>query len=94
MRLDRQNWQLLITRLQESQTDFAQEMIKNATKGLHGLRPADLLLQMARHLAGVLKCTEVVMVSNQHRVALNPVRRLKIKFDADKFWIEKSASKS
>lgn len=94
LRVDRRNWQLLITRLQGSQTGSAQEMIRNATKALHGLRPADLLLQMARHLAGFLKCTEVAMVSNQHRVALNPVRRRQIKFDGDKFWMEKGARKN
>lgn len=94
LREHQRNRQLLITRLQGSQTGSAQEMIKNATKGLHGLRPADLLLQIARHLAGVLKCTEVAMVSNQHRVALNPVRRLRIKFDADRCWMEKGATKS
>lgn len=83
---------LMITRLQGSQTNSAQEFIRNVTKALHGLRPVDLLFQAARHTAGILECHAVAMVSNHHRVALNPIRRLRIKFDADKFWLEKGAT--
>lgn len=84
--------QLLVTRLQGSQNSSAQELIRNATKALHGLRPADFLLQMARNLASKLGCSDVVLVSNRQRVALNPLRRFRIKLDLDKFWLERGAS--
>ena len=83
--------ELLVTRLQGSQDPSATDWIRSATKALHGLRPADLLVQLAQHLAQILGCHRVLLVSNEQRVALNPARRMRIKSDLDRLWRERGA---
>jgi len=83
--------QLLVTRFHGSRAQAAPEWIRQATKAMHGLRPADLLVQAAQHLAQRLGCTQVGLVSNKQRVALNPKRRLRIKVDLEKLWKERGA---
>lgn len=46
--------QLLVIRFQGSQAELAPERIRLATKALQGLRPDDLLVQVAQHLAQIL----------------------------------------
>lgn len=84
-------YQLLVTRFQGSRAASAPEWVRRATKLLHGLRPADLLVQVAQHLARQLGCQQVSLVSNKERVALNPKRRLRIKVDLEKLWKERGA---
>jgi len=83
--------QMLVTRLQGAHGPTASDRIRTATKALHGLRPVDLLVQVAQHLARLLQCREVHLVSNRQRVALNPLRRMRIKVDLDKLWQERGA---
>ena len=83
--------QMLVTRLQGAHGPTASDRIRTSTKALHGLRPADLLVQVAQHLARLLHCREVRLVSNRQRVALNPLRRMRIKVDLDKLWQERGA---
>jgi uncharacterized protein len=77
---------LLVTRLQGSRDDDAKDLIRQATKGFHGYRPSVLLLQAVRQLANDCGCHRVLLVSNRQRVALNPVRRMKIKVDLEGLW--------
>ena len=84
--------QLLVTRLQGSKDAQARERIRQATKGLHGCRPSVLLLQLARHFAGRVGCASVRLVSNRQRVALNPMRRLRLKTDLESLWLELGAT--
>lgn len=86
--------QLLVTRFQGSSSEAAPALIRQATKALHGLRPADLLIQLAQHLGHILGCEAVTLVSNRHRVSLNPRRRRRIKVDLDKIWLERGAQKT
>jgi uncharacterized protein VirK/YbjX len=83
--------QLLVTRFHGSRAQAAPEWIRQATKAMHGLRPADLLVQAAQHLAQRLGCAQVGLVSNKQRVALNPKRRMRIKVDLEKLWKERGA---
>lgn len=78
--------QMLVTRLQGNGQAEARDWIREATKGLHGLRPAALLVQLARQLACSTHCDEVLLVSHRMRVALNPMRRLRIKTDLESLW--------
>jgi uncharacterized protein VirK/YbjX len=82
---------MLITRLQGSRDADAKDLIKQATKSFHGYRPSVLLLQAARQLANTFGCTRVLLVSNRQRVALNPVRRMKIKVDLEGLWLDLGA---
>ena len=77
---------LLVTRLQGSRDDDAKDLIRQATKSLHGYRPSVLLLQAVRQLAQACGCARVLLVANRQRVALNPVRRMKIKVDLESLW--------
>ncbi|PUE06671.1 hypothetical protein B9Z51_12000 [Limnohabitans sp. T6-5] len=77
---------MLITRLQSNNTDEAKDLIRTATKSFHGYRPSVLLLQAARQFAQLCGCQRVLLVPNRQRVALNPVRRLKIKTDLEGLW--------
>lgn len=83
--------EMVITRLQGTRAHDAREQIRAATKALHGLRPAALLVQAARQLALSAGCATVLLVSHQQRVALNPVRRRKIQTDLETLWLELGA---
>jgi len=77
---------MVITRLQGSRDEDAKDLIRQATKSFHGYRPSVLLLQAARQLAHTCGCARVLLVANRQRVALNPVRRMKIKVDLEGLW--------
>jgi uncharacterized protein VirK/YbjX len=81
-----QSCDMLVTRLQGSRDDDAKDLIRQATKSFHGYRPSVLLLQAARQLAHDCGCARVLLVANRQRVALNPVRRMKIKVDLEGLW--------
>lgn len=86
-----ESFDLIITRLHGNRDPDAREVIRQATKAFYGLRPGVFITHAARHLANVLGCQRVLMVSNRQRVALNPVRRRQIKTDLDSFWRELGA---
>ena len=81
-----QQCDMLVTRLQGSRDDDAKDLIRQATKSFHGYRPSVLLLQAVRQLARDCGCQRVLLVANHQRVALNPVRRMKIKVDLEGLW--------
>lgn len=83
--------QLLVTRLQGPGDEHARERIRAATKGLYGLRPAALLVHVARQMALSVGCGEVLLVSHRLRVALNPVRRWKMPNNLEGLWNELGA---
>jgi uncharacterized protein VirK/YbjX len=83
---------MLVTRLQGSRDGEAKDLIRRATKSFHGYRPSVLLLQAARQLAHDFGCARVLLVSNRQRVALNPVRRMKIKVDLESLWRDLGAA--
>ena len=82
---------MLITRLQGSNQGASRDWIRQATKGMHGCRPTVMLEQLARQLAQTAGCQEVLLVSHRMRVALNPMRRLRIKTDLEALWTELGA---
>lgn len=86
--------QMVVTRLQGTGHPQARELVREATKGLHGLRPSVLMAQAARQMALSMGCNEVLLVSNRHRVALNPMRRWKMQSDLEGLWQELGAHHS
>ena len=83
---------MVITRLQATRAPEARDLIRVATKAVHGLRPAALLVQAARELACAAGCNTVLLVSHRQRVALNPMRRRKIQADLESLWLELGAT--
>lgn len=82
---------LKIAKVQGSSDTHARELIKSATKACFGARPQTLLLQVVQAFGDSAGCQEIVLVGNQNRVSLNPVRRRKISSNYDEIWLEHGA---
>lgn len=82
---------LVVGRLQGTSRDDAQQWVRQATTDLHALRPVNVMLHAARHVAFIWGCASVRMVSNKKRVALNLWRRWRITANYDKTWTEAGA---
>jgi len=83
---------LMVGRLQGSARDDSRELVREATRDLHSFRPANLLIHALRHIAHLLDCRSVLLVSNRHRIAINLWRRLHITADYDRMWTEAGAT--
>jgi uncharacterized protein VirK/YbjX len=67
------------------------ELIKAATRDLHGCRPKKLMVAVVRALGLHLGATRMVLVSNRNRVAVNRRRASRISADYDETWGEMGA---
>lgn len=83
---------LKIAKVQGSANAHAREAIKSATKACFGARPQTVLLQVAQAFGDVVGCQQIILIGNQNRVALNPMRRRKITSNYDTMWLEHGAS--
>jgi uncharacterized protein VirK/YbjX len=82
---------LKIAKVQGSADAHAREVIKSATKACFGARPQTVLLQVAQAFGEATQCLEIVLIGNQNRVSLNPMRRRKITSNYDAMWLEHGA---
>jgi len=82
---------LKISKIQGSSLDSAKDLIKELTKASYGARPQTLLLEAAKNFAFVIGCKAIILVGNNNRVALNPLRRRRISADYDGVWVEHGA---
>jgi len=82
---------LKVAKIQGSSLDSAKDLIKDLTKASYGARPQTLLLEAAKNFAFVIGCKAIVLVGNNNRVALNPLRRRRISADYDGVWVEHGA---
>ena len=62
------------------------ELIRAATRDLHGLRPKHLLVKLLRSLGDDVGCKQMQLVSNRNRVVLRAQRQGKVHADYDDFW--------
>jgi len=83
---------LKVAKIQGSSEQTTKEAIKSATKACFGARPQTVLLSVAQDFGAALSCQEIILIGNQNRVSLNPLRRRKIKSDYDAIWLEHGAS--
>ncbi|MBR6026824.1 MAG: DUF535 family protein, partial [Neisseriaceae bacterium] len=82
-----ENKQLLIASIQGSNLDNAPEEIKLATKQLHGIRPAFLLVHIFKMLCEIKQFQLLgIPKKNQAKYRFNDSSRLL--FDYDAFWVE------
>ena len=82
-----ENKQLLIASIQGSNLDNAPEHIKLATKQLHGIRPAFLLVHIFKMLCEIKQFQLLgIPKKNQAKYRFNDSSRLL--FDYDAFWVE------
>ena len=78
---------LLIASIQGPSSDNAQELVKQATKALHGMRPMFMLVNAFKILAEKWQC-ELVGIPHKAQGKYRLSARSKILFNYDEFWQE------
>ncbi|OOF84315.1 hypothetical protein BKG92_00120 [Rodentibacter ratti] len=78
---------LLIASMQGPYYENAQELIKKATKDLHGIRPMFMLMHVFRELAKHWQC-DLVGIPHKAQGKYRLSARSKIQFNYDEFWQE------
>lgn len=78
---------LLIASIQGPSSDNAQELVKQATKALHGMRPMFMLVNGFKMLAEKWRC-ELVGIPHKAQGKYRLSARSKILFNYDEFWQE------
>jgi uncharacterized protein len=79
--------------VQGGKAEGTMDAIRVATRELHGVRPKQLLVTLARQLAYSFGCSRMMMVSNANRVAQRSIRRGQVLADYDQFWLEMGAQR-
>jgi uncharacterized protein VirK/YbjX len=67
------------------------QLIKDATRELHGLRPKNLMLKLLSQFARDHGCATLRLVSNANRVVCSATRQGKVHADYDTLWQELGA---
>ena len=82
---------LAIGCLQGPTVPQGRQLVRTATRELHGLRPKALLVHLLVHLAHQQRCVGVRLVSNRNRVVLAALKKGKVHADYDALWLELQA---
>ncbi|MYN44009.1 DUF535 domain-containing protein [Pseudoduganella sp. FT93W] len=69
------------------------QLIKDATRELHGLRPKNLMVKLLSQIGHDYGCVEMRMVSNANRVVHSATRQGKVHADYDALWQELEAAR-
>jgi uncharacterized protein VirK/YbjX len=69
------------------------EVIKAATRELHGCRPKKLMVSVVRAIGEYLGCARILLVSNKNRITVNARRARRISSNYDETWEEMGALK-
>jgi uncharacterized protein VirK/YbjX len=67
------------------------QLIKDATRELHGLRPKNLMIKLLSQMAHDYGCTELRLVGNRNRAVCGATRQGKVHADYDALWQELGA---
>jgi uncharacterized protein VirK/YbjX len=67
------------------------QLIKDATRELHGLRPKNLMVKLLSQIAYDHDCTELRLVGNANRAVCGATRQGKVHADYDALWQELGA---
>ncbi|WP_343728815.1 VirK/YbjX family protein [Duganella sp.] len=67
------------------------QLIKDATRELHGLRPKNLMVKLLSQIAHDHGCVALRLVSNRNRVVCGATRQGKVHADYDGLWQELGA---
>lgn len=74
--------------LQGPKGDGAPDLIRAATRDLHGMRPKQLMVRLLDNTAHALGCTALRLVGNANRAAWRAQRQGRVHADYDAFWRE------
>lgn len=77
--------------LQGPKGEAATELIRASTRALHGLRPKNLLIGLARQIGHDMDCRHLHLVGNTNRVVHGAIRQGKVMADYDQAWVELGA---
>jgi uncharacterized protein VirK/YbjX len=67
------------------------QLIKDATRELHGLRPKNLMLKLLSQIAHDHECSALRLVGNANRAVCGATRQGKVHADYDALWLELGA---
>ena len=67
------------------------ELIRVATRDLHGLRPKNLMVRLVRQLGHDYGCQHLLLVGNDNRAVRQSVRKGLVLADYDALWLELGA---
>lgn len=76
---------LLIASVQGPKGEFSQDIVKNATKQLHGMRPMYMLLNVLKLLSAQLDC-DLLGIPHKAQAKYRWNDRSKLLFNYDEFW--------
>ena len=85
--------QLGIGCMQGSKSEHGLQVIKDATRELHGLRPKNLMVKLLSQIGHDYGCVELRLVSNANRVVCGAARQGKVHADYDTLWQELDAGR-
>ena len=74
--------------LQGLRSEAAADIVRSATRALYGCRPKNLMITALRDFGDFFGCSNLFLVSNDNRIALNARRRSHIAADYDLAWRE------
>jgi len=66
-------------------------LVREATRDLHGLRPKNLMLRLARQLGHDYDCQALVLVGNDNRAVRQSAKKGLLFADYDTLWLEMGA---
>lgn len=69
------------------------QLIKDATRELHGLRPKNLMVKLLGQIAHDHDCAELRLVGNANRAVCGATRQGKVHADYDALWLELGATR-
>ncbi|MEO8600582.1 MAG: DUF535 family protein [bacterium] len=72
--------------MQRSHRSDGLARISVATRELHGLRPKNLMVRLARQIGHVFGCNNMILVGNVNRAAHRSVRKGLVFADYDALW--------
>ena len=78
--------------MQGPRGDHGLQVIKDATRELHGLRPKNMMIKLLGQIGVVLGCVELRLVGNANRTVCRSVRQGKVHADYDALWQELDAT--
>ena len=78
--------------MQGPRGDHGLQVIKDATRELHGLRPKNMMVKLLGQIGYALGCSELRLVGNANRTVCRSVRQGKVHADYDALWQELDAT--
>ena len=78
--------------MQGPRGDHGLQVIKDATRELHGLRPKNMMVKLLVQIGYALGCSELRLVGNGNRTVCRSVRQGKVHADYDALWQELDAT--